>query len=52
VRAINEVAGVFGKRTIAECVESGEVQNVLKGLGIDYAQGYHIGRPTLFMESE
>jgi diguanylate cyclase (GGDEF)-like protein/PAS domain S-box-containing protein len=52
VRAINEVAGVFGKRTIAECVESGEVQNVLKGLGIDYAQGFHIGLPTLFMESE
>ncbi len=52
VRAINEVAGVFGKRTIAECVESGEVQNVLKGLGIDYVQGYHIGRPTLFMEPD
>ncbi len=51
VRAINEVAGVFGKRTIAECVESGEVQNVLKGLGIDYVQGYHIGRPTRFLES-
>jgi EAL domain-containing protein (putative c-di-GMP-specific phosphodiesterase class I) len=51
VRAIHEVAEVFGKKTIAECVESGEVQNVLKGLGIDYVQGYHIGRPKLFMES-
>jgi diguanylate cyclase (GGDEF)-like protein/PAS domain S-box-containing protein len=51
VRAINEVAGVFGKRTIAECVESGAVQNVLKGLGIDYVQGYHIGRPKRLTES-
>jgi diguanylate cyclase (GGDEF)-like protein/PAS domain S-box-containing protein len=52
VRAINEVAEAFGKRTIAEYVETGAVLNVLKGLGIDYAQGYHIERPAPLAEED
>ncbi len=52
VRAIHEVAEVFGKQTIAEFVENLEVLNVLKGLGIDFAQGYHIQRPAPMTEED
>ena len=45
VTAITEVAQRFGIRTIAECVEDAETLAALPGRGVDYAQGYHIGRP-------
>lgn len=32
--------------TIAEFVSSQEVYNVVKEIGVDYAQGYHIGKPV------
>lgn len=45
VRAIHEVARVFGKLTVAEYVESEATYNMLRGMGVDYAQGYFTGRP-------
>ena len=45
VRAIHQVADIFGIETIAEFVETREVNTVLKGLGIDYGQGYYLHRP-------
>ena len=45
VRSINEVAKVMGMQTIAEFVENDEILEILKEIGIDYAQGYGIGRP-------
>lgn len=45
VRAIHQVADVFGIKTIAEFVESQGVMTVLTGLGIDYGQGFHIHKP-------
>ena len=45
VRAIHQVADVFGIKTIAEFVESKEIMTVLTGLGIDYGQGYHLHKP-------
>lgn len=45
VRAIHQVAEVFGIKTIAEFVEDAETRAVLKGLGIDYGQGYHLHKP-------
>ncbi|BCR04376.1 hypothetical protein DESUT3_14450 [Desulfuromonas versatilis] len=45
VRSISEVAKALKKKTIAEFVHSETVLNLVKGLGIDYAQGYHIGPP-------
>lgn len=45
VRSINEVAKLMGKQTIAEYVENEGVLDVLRGIGVDYAQGYHIGKP-------
>lgn len=45
VRAINEVGQLMGKRTVAEFVESDEAAKLLVELGVDYGQGYGIGRP-------
>lgn len=45
VRSINEIGHVMGKKTIAEFVESEEIVASLRELGVDYAQGYHIGKP-------
>ena len=46
VRAINEVGRAMGIETIAERVESREVLDKLSALGVEYAQGYFIARPT------
>ncbi len=46
VKAIGDVASGMGIKTIAEFVESPELLPVLKGYGVDYAQGYAIGRPA------
>lgn len=45
VRSINEVGHVMNKKTIAEFVENEAIFKLLKNLGIDYAQGYGIGKP-------
>jgi EAL domain-containing protein (putative c-di-GMP-specific phosphodiesterase class I) len=45
LRAIREVAKIRGIKTVAECVESREQFELLAELGIDYAQGFYIGRP-------
>ncbi len=45
VRSVNEIGHVMGKKTIAEFVENDETLNVLREIGVDYAQGYGIGRP-------
>ncbi len=46
VKAINEVGRAMGIETIAERVETKEVLDKLSELGIEYAQGYYIARPT------
>ncbi len=46
VRAINEVGHIMGKKTIAEFVENKEIFTLLNELGVDYAQGYGIGKPV------
>ncbi len=45
LRSINEIGHVMGKKTIAEFVEDGDVLNALRAVGVDYAQGFEIGRP-------
>lgn len=47
-RIVSHVASLardFGCKTILEGIESGETAIAAAGLGIDYAQGYHFGRP-------
>jgi diguanylate cyclase (GGDEF)-like protein/PAS domain S-box-containing protein len=45
VKSINEIGHVMGMQTIAEFVENDEIRIMLKELGVDYAQGYGIGKP-------
>lgn len=45
VRSINDLAKQMGKRTVAEFVESHQIIEQLIELGVDYAQGYAIGKP-------
>ncbi|EHQ52566.1 ammonia permease [Ectothiorhodospira sp. PHS-1] len=45
VRAINTIGHEMGLKTIAEFVENEEVLEVLGRIGVDFVQGYHIGRP-------
>jgi len=45
VRSINDIGRVMDIRTIAEFVESERVLEALRQIGVDHAQGYHIGRP-------
>ena len=46
VRAIWEVGHAMGIQTIAERVETKQVLEKLGSLGIEYAQGFYIARPT------
>lgn len=46
VRSIVGLARDFGIRTIAEGVEHAETLPLLEALGVDFAQGYAIGRPA------
>ncbi|SDC70830.1 EAL domain-containing protein [Paraburkholderia lycopersici] len=46
VRAINEVAHAAGKLTIAEGVEDAAIMDLMIAMGLDYAQGYRVGRPV------
>ncbi len=45
VRAIIEVARGMGKLTVAEFVEDEATLQMLRGMGVDMVQGYHLGRP-------
>lgn len=47
VRAMNDIAHALGKQTIAEFVESEEAFQILIDLGVDFGQGYHLGRPDV-----
>ncbi len=45
VKSINEIGHVMGMKTIAEFVENDAIKNQLIEIGVDYAQGYGIGKP-------
>jgi EAL domain-containing protein (putative c-di-GMP-specific phosphodiesterase class I) len=45
VSAIVNISKVKGTETIAEYVENAEILERLKALGVDYAQGYYLGKP-------
>jgi len=46
VRAINDIGKVMGKQTVAEYVDTRECLSMLRRMGVNYAQGYHISKPT------
>lgn len=46
VEAINQVGHVMQIQTIAEWVENEESLMLLKQIGVNFVQGYHIGKPV------
>ena len=46
VHAMVEMAQRLEKTTIAEAVENEQTLELVRGLGIDHAQGFHVGRPA------
>jgi diguanylate cyclase (GGDEF)-like protein/PAS domain S-box-containing protein len=45
VDTIRRIGGVLGMTTIAEAIEDEETCQLLQVMGIDYGQGYHLGKP-------
>ncbi|HEU4350137.1 MAG TPA: EAL domain-containing protein [Actinoplanes sp.] len=48
VRALVQVCQAYGIHTVAEFVQDEPTLRLLRELGVDYAQGYLIGRPAPF----
>ena len=46
VRAIAQLAHTMGMETVAEYVETDELRSRMTALGVDYGQGFAIGRPV------
>ena len=46
VKSINDIGHVFGLKTIAEYVETPEIMKELNKIGVDFAQGYAIHKPS------
>lgn len=48
IKAVHEVGQVMNLLTIAELVEDAETLERLRGIGVDFAQGYYCGKPFPF----
>ena len=51
VRSINEIGHLTGKQTIAEFAENNEIIDMLRSLGVDYAQGYGVSQPQRVLKA-
>ncbi len=50
VKSINDIGHVMGMKTIAEFVENEHIEDIVRELGVDYAQGYGIEKPQPFCD--
>jgi diguanylate cyclase (GGDEF)-like protein len=50
VKAMVEVARALDKKTIAEFVGDEQTLQLIRNWGLDFAQGYHVGRPRALTE--
>jgi diguanylate cyclase (GGDEF)-like protein/PAS domain S-box-containing protein len=50
VKSINDMAHIMGKKTVAEFVENARILEMLRELGVDFAQGYGIEKPQRFVD--
>jgi Amt family ammonium transporter len=50
VASINTIGHEMGLTTVAEFVETAGILDCLKEIGVDYAQGYHLGHPRPLSE--
>ncbi len=46
VKSLSEVTRGMGKKTVAEGVEDAKTLALLREYNVDFAQGYHVGRPA------
>lgn len=49
-RSINDLAHFLGQETIAESVENDAIVGKLREIGVDYLQGWGVGRPKILSE--
>jgi EAL domain-containing protein (putative c-di-GMP-specific phosphodiesterase class I) len=49
-RSINDLAHFLGQETIAESVENDAIVAKLREIGVDYLQGWGVGRPKILSE--
>lgn len=47
VKAISDISKSMNKFTVAEFVESPDLLDAVRTIGIDFGQGYHLGEPEL-----
>ncbi len=52
VQSMHNIAHIMGKQTIAEYVENAAVAELLREMGIDYLQGYFMGKPEIPTEEQ
>jgi EAL domain-containing protein (putative c-di-GMP-specific phosphodiesterase class I) len=50
VKSMNDIGHSLGLRTVAEYVESPEILEALREIGVDYAQGYAVHKPCAIDE--
>jgi len=48
VESINQIGHILGMQTVAEYVDSEAKMEQLIKIGVDFAQGYYLGRPQPF----
>lgn len=46
VQAMNDMAHAVGKKTVAEFVENERIRAIVKEMGVDFSQGYSLGKPA------
>jgi diguanylate cyclase (GGDEF)-like protein/PAS domain S-box-containing protein len=51
VRSLVDIARGLGRQTIAEFVEDEETLQMLRSFGVDFVQGFHLGRPAPFLRA-
>lgn len=47
VKAISDISKSMGKHTVAEFIESPQLLDAARDIGIDFGQGHHLGAPEL-----
>jgi EAL domain-containing protein (putative c-di-GMP-specific phosphodiesterase class I) len=48
---INDIGHWVGRLTIAEYAENEAILRALNTMGVDFVQGFHVGRPALWAQN-
>ena len=47
VKSITEMGHFLSKKIVAEYVSNRDILEVVKDIGVDYVQGFYLGRPVM-----